>query len=627
MGTLRSRLFGAAYLGLAMIIVASSVYALSVSSWTIIAFDQWRIYADYLSRPFPSSVLALQNGHRPVVPGLFFLADLYLFGASNYFLNAVGIILAFLLAGSWSWLAWREAGIDRATRALCGGLPWIFVFWLGNSRTLGHGSEAIQNFLALDGLLLGVGAMLASRIMHRRLSGRPWLSYALAASAGCLIATFSFGSGILSWPVTVGVGLLTGAPAAVLVVLGGGLFGSLLTYADVSSNRGPGLSPVGLFETLHDAAVWLGSPLERVVTSFRFLFVVDPATLVDVCCAVLGGIGLLLAMALVARRSFRRQASSDLEDWCIAVVAFVAGTALVVALARGTYFADLPTQRVAPRYAIWSSVFWAGLLMLLGLEAARCRQRLSMRTWQGAVALVTLSLLPAHNARNMEYGKYQLEHALIAVGLNIRDDEMTRRLHRRTQEVYTLAAWLRLRGLGISSWPLLGTMEQPLDPVYRVTAAAAIGVTPPALTFASLPEGRALHFFGTVAGQQGLSSQLVALDEEGVVRGVGRIRGEGHQLARRVGFLAPVGPLYFGSIPRYSDTSRYTIVALARDGRSAIRLAAIPLEGREVNTETHTDAPTRAQESGLGPAASGVCGGLPLREPPKRCEAPTCCPL
>jgi hypothetical protein len=604
----RSRLFGVAYLGFTAIIVASSVYALWVGSWTIIAFDQWRIYADYLSRPFPSSILAVQNGHRPVVPGLFFLADLYLFGANNYFLSAVGIVLAFLLAGCWSWLAWRETETDLATRALCGGLPWIFVFWLGNSRTLGHGSEAIQNFLALDGLLLGVGATLASRTADRGLHGRPWLSYALAASVGCLIATFSFGSGIVSWPVTIGVGLLAGAPAAVLVVLGGGLLGSLLMYAGVSSNVGTGLSPVGLFETLLDAAVWLGSPLSRVITPFRSI---NPDTLVDVYCAVLGAIGLLLALVLVTRWSLRRQAASDLENWCIAVIAFAAGTALLVALARGTYFSELPAQRVAPRYVIWSSVFWAGLLILLGLEATRRKRRLSTRTWQGAVALVTLGLLPAHNARNMEYGKYQLEHALIAVGLNIRDDEMTKRLHPRPQEVYTLADWLRVRGFGINSWRLLGAMEQPLDPVYRVTSTNAIGATPPALTFAGLPEGRALHFSGTVADRQGLSSQLVALDEEGVVRGVGRIGGEGHQLARRVGFLAPVRPLYFGSIPRYSDGSRYTIVALARDGRSAVRLAVIPLEGREVNAGTHTDPPTRARESGPSPAPPGLVAVSP----------------
>jgi len=555
------------------VIVVSSLYALSVASWTVIARDQWRIYDHYLSNSFPGNVLAVQNGHRPVVPGLFFLADLHLLGASNYFLGVAGMSLAALVAGLWSRLAWRETAFDATTRALAAGIPWIAVFWLASERTLGHGSEAVQNFCTLSGLLLGVRAIARARDSPHRLAMAP------LAAAGCLVATFSFGSGIVSWVVVVGVALGAGAPAGSLALLAGGFLVTTAIY--VSAVWRPALrSYSGLGATLQDAAVWLGAPLYYALRPFRPRGI-DPDTGFGLSCGLLGGLGLALAGGLVARRLLRRQAGSELEVWSTALVAFVAGTAFSVAVGRAGLFKVLPAERLAPRYVIWTCVFWAGLLVLLGLEAARSRRRGLARAWRVAVVLLTLGILPAHSARNLEYAKYRLEDAAIAVALGVQDAGLTERLAppRNAPAVYSVAEWLRRRATGIAAWPLLKRMGQPFEGSPRPARGDRAGPREPALSIVGAPEAPALHFSGTLADAGGLSADLVVVDEENVVRGLGRIAGGGHRLARRIGLLAPMPPLYHGTIPAPAETARYTIFALTADRRSAVRLAVVPGRG------------------------------------------------
>ena len=58
-------------------LVSLSIYHLALTASTVLAFslrypfmDQFRLNFRYLTVPFPQNVLLLENGHRPVLPGL-----------------------------------------------------------------------------------------------------------------------------------------------------------------------------------------------------------------------------------------------------------------------------------------------------------------------------------------------------------------------------------------------------------------------------------------------------------------------------------------------------------------------------------------------------------------------------
>ena len=61
----------------------------------------------------------------------------------------------------------------------------------------------------------------------------------------------------------------------------------------------------------------------------------------------------------------------------------------LIAIVRYTYFNDFPDQLLAPRYVVWSSLFWAGLGMAAVVQAKRAAVAL------GPVLMVAILLIPS----------------------------------------------------------------------------------------------------------------------------------------------------------------------------------------------------------------------------------------
>ena len=96
--------------------------------------DQFRLNLRYLTVPFPLSIFELENGHRPVLPGLARWLELHYFGgattlqfASAWIAAAVAVGLLF--ARCWSALDW-----PRRLMLFCSVATTIF--WIANAAAI-----------------------------------------------------------------------------------------------------------------------------------------------------------------------------------------------------------------------------------------------------------------------------------------------------------------------------------------------------------------------------------------------------------------------------------------------------------------------------------------------------------
>ena len=106
--------------------------------------DQFRLNLRYLTVPFPLSIFEIENGHRPVLPGLVRWLELRFFHGSTWleFATAWGLAIASLL------FLLRE--ISRTTSgllfAMAGSTVCVLLLWNANARMFVHPYEAQHVF-------------------------------------------------------------------------------------------------------------------------------------------------------------------------------------------------------------------------------------------------------------------------------------------------------------------------------------------------------------------------------------------------------------------------------------------------------------------------------------------------
>lgn len=571
-----ARRLGQIHLVIAALFFLSALYVIAVASWTTIVLDQWRIYDGYFARDFPHNVLASQNGHRPVLPGLLFLMDIYWFGAHNYLLNTLGVIMAVVAASAWSWAILRDEELDPTLRRVAMSLVWVLLFWLGNARVLGHGNESLHVFPVLCGLFLAVWALLRYRPDRSNdAPPRPPVGAVLLSVLGCLVATFSFGLGLATWAIIIGLAVILGYPrrsvAAILAVAAGVVALYFLALPGPTPTRSSGFRPL---EILTDAVVWLGSPAFHALRPLDFLS--DDLLIVGLG-SVLGALGMAVGGWSFLTVVRRRARATDLELWSLAILGLGVGSALFVAFARGSLFDEFPQQRVAPRYLPWVCAFWAAAFTSVVLHVSRlCGHRVfARRIWLTLATILPLGLLPTHSGWNLEFAKHRTREAGVGLALGIRAPQLVERLFRRPAVVDRLAE--RLDALDLAMFA--GRTEEELgtrfEEEYR--AVAREGLAGGRLNLDELPDGDtfALRFWGKIQGPVNEYDQVVVVNDAGIIAGRGTIRGVGHRWARRIGLLANIVPQFGGYVPSYSRERTYTIYAVSTGRRVAAPLAAI----------------------------------------------------
>lgn len=395
----------------------STLVTIANFAWRYPAFDQYRLYPNYLQLPFPQNIAQAENGHHPILPNLLRLADLYGFAASQQLQIAVGIGAALLSLLLIVRTIVRERDVPPAARAAACLLAVLALFWLGNARTLMHGFEQGHVYLTVLACLLA--ALAAQRA--RAYDSCVWPGL---AGGACLAATFSYGAGIASFAAILLVSAAFGLRARHLLLLGVLFAAALLVYAFALPGDGRVRSeltfdPAGVLSAM---SRWLSSPWihgwlgagfpesmpglrqalkvpgygQSLITSANWLAAPFGEDGMARQCLVVGGIGLLAYVVALVHARVHRTSRTRLHFLGLGLASFVVASAGIVCIARAPYFAEHPGQVIADRYSPWPCLFWLGL----ALYAIAGSRRVASAAPIAAVAVTAaVVLLPSHRTQ------------------------------------------------------------------------------------------------------------------------------------------------------------------------------------------------------------------------------------
>lgn len=315
--------------------------------------------------------------HRPIFPLLVMLFFVHTTGWNIHY----ELVLTVLLATLYFFVLvrlYRRQLPDHGT-----GTPWLWallslvVFSLSQWEVWLWGAQ-VQMFLNVLGVTTGV------LFLTRRPLG--WKELAIASVFG-ILATYSFGNGLLFWPI--GLILVAVAPetrrprwllATAWLLVSAAIIGSYLL--DFRLERSATLESV-----LNDPVnyvryflTYLGSPVASFSGSAW------PPRDSGVA-ALVGAAGCLLLLYAI-RRTIRTSGDPKRLLPFLALAAYAVGSGLLATRSRSHF--GIP-QAYASRYTTISSLFWIGTIGALAMSVAyRDRPSWFQRTSLGAIALLIL---------------------------------------------------------------------------------------------------------------------------------------------------------------------------------------------------------------------------------------------
>ena len=306
------------------------------------------------------------NEHRLLVPRLWFLADLWLFAGTQWFLIVVIVLSSVAHAGVLSWL-FSSLGHRSA-------LGWVFAaLALGAVLSPAQWENLVWGF-QVQFIQVWLFATLAFVAIAANNSMRPWGRVVVAALFG-LASTYSMANGLLVWPLLVGLAFwcgLRGWPLRVLIAVALGVIA--IEVAGYRSHPGHG-----------DPLQTLRQPLALAQYALRYLTtgIGQIGTLGQ---EILGAVFVVTIGAITVDAIRHRDRYRPAHAVLLAVAGFVIGAALLTALGRVTFGVG---QANSVRYATPSFLFLLATLALL-LDRLASADRRRMRTAGITVAAVLL---------------------------------------------------------------------------------------------------------------------------------------------------------------------------------------------------------------------------------------------
>jgi hypothetical protein len=349
--------------------------ALAVVPWLLLVFlvarygldapliDQWSFVSQLESQSTGTLTfdsLRSQHGeHRPFFPRLIMLGLAGVSGWNVRYEIAMNVLLATALFFALARLFRREISSPVGTPPVwLWALLSLLVFSLSQWENWLWGWQ-LQVFLNVLSVVFGI-VLLTRRPFE-------WTHFAGAAIAG-IVATYSFGNGLLFWPVGLGVlalaaskgppkRLLLGAWAVLSTVVVASYMAGFHRGGSAASFQTVVTQPVG---HLRYVLTFLGSPLASFSGS------AFPPRDTGIA-ALVGGLGLLL-LTLAARRAIRRRPNEiDRVIPFFALAGYALFSSLIAAVSRLRF--GIP-QALASRYTTISSLFWIGLIGMTLLATA-----------------------------------------------------------------------------------------------------------------------------------------------------------------------------------------------------------------------------------------------------------------
>lgn len=487
--------------------------------------DGWRFLGHFVSAPALQAILRPDNGHHEILPNAVRVLELRAFDAQQWLQVWIGIgLLLATLAVVRAVLRTQDAPARRATTMLAAVLGFC---WLGNVRTLAHANESVHAYLVTLCVALGI-ALLA------RGDERPGARAGWGATLLGMIAAFSFSSGLAAFVAFLAVAWLRRARLSAYAALG-------LTFVATLVLRRWGNTGV-------DAAMLQFAPATQLELLLRWLAgpsvyaiwpVTDPVLAAHVPTAPLRALAQWVAnawndafgpvmharwphllvgaastawLAMASWRARRGASPAVLLGIGLAWFGFAVGG--LIAIARLHYFALHSDQLLAPRYVVWSNLFWTGLAIT---AIARVRRP---RVAAVAMLVVAIGLLPSQiwMWRLGESMRNVAQRTAVAAAVGMLDPALETG-ETVPQELAAALPAAQAAGVAVFAWPETALLGR------RADTAAVHSVSVARMTIE--PVGNALDKSGL--GQPGRrvrfaaqsdAARLVLVDADGIARGI-----------------------------------------------------------------------------------------------------------
>ncbi len=435
--------------------------------------DQWRIYTDYFNKPFPLNILAIQNGHHPVIAGLFFLLDIKFFRGHQTFLLSIGTLLAVITALG---IIWPIIKSHRITFFYKSAVIYIVVsgmFWLGNYRILLHANESVHAYLVTAFLFAAISALTKCKGCKKQQVASQWCMLACVLSQ---FAAFSFGSGVAVPPTLLVLAFLMRLSRCQLFMLAANITATAIIYLalpSASAVAGVLASSGHHLQKLINIFYLAGAPL-AFLFSPHFSYVQTAIWVKDYLCPIAGGLCLLgLIFKVIWIMRSKSQSAAIYNIWGLAIFSWI--TIALIAIMRVNFFMLYPQQVFANRYLLWSNFLWISIGLILLMDISSCPTKMLRKLGVGSLVIIfiVVGFLIQHNNNNkvpfLETWSNSIRLAATSLIVGVHDDKLIfRRLRESPKEVYALSKKLKRKNINIFASPLAQNIGKNIHSIYEL---------------------------------------------------------------------------------------------------------------------------------------------------------------
>jgi hypothetical protein len=443
----------------ALIFFVSGLVYLCLGHWPVTHRDFWVQYDFCLNHSWLESALNKHYKHLLFFPSFFWLADLRFFHGDQELLFMAGLGLLFLTVVLLLIPVWRDKTVGPTAKIIATLVLIVGNFWMARSSITASGG-----FNCISSLLMASAALAFLLLPRIGVNSPRSLSVALVVVCGGFVACYSFGIGLAIWPTLLFLAWCLRLPWRSLVLLGIAAVAAILIYQRIP----PRLTDYRMMEAAGSAGPALATRLCRLAGG-PFLYGASAwhekhlsvqaaqSSMLSLWC---GGAGLAIAVVTMVLATIRRDvARSSLKRIGTALVTFNLGAMCMVVIGNWLRGPRHEFEFLAPRYLFWTTLFWAGVLLIC-IQFAESRRWLRWPLWLVALAIPTLAF-PSHyqSGSNSRSARMLAEYAAVSLVNGVRDDQQVGILAPRVgiHWVYRVAEQLRQRRLdmfaeGLQDW-------------------------------------------------------------------------------------------------------------------------------------------------------------------------------
>ena len=334
-------------------LLVSIYYIYNYHVWPL-SRDQWHMYAPYFEQGLWRTLLTPMSTHRHIFPFFFFDTDMRFFHGLNHWLAACGAFFDALIISLLIFSLMREPTLGGDEKWALGIFLVTLLSWLINIAQLGWGFMSTQYYLTILASLLSVYCL-----YQYRSEGK---CYLIGICVACgVIATFSFGMGILVWPALFYFAWVWNVKFKTTFLISTIFVVSLLLFLWLPGGDSIEQSiSINWGETIRFTSQLAAGPIYYLLKSFR---VIDAGSIKEFAIFI-GVAASLCGVILLTRTLIFRPQLSLFSVFCHTLIMLGLGTATLISVTRSQIFLDIWVDR----YQIWAVLLWAGLIPLLYLQ-------------------------------------------------------------------------------------------------------------------------------------------------------------------------------------------------------------------------------------------------------------------